>query len=311
MVILENDALHVEISPAVGGTVQTIVHKPSGLSVLGSVPWETSADPLPSGAAIDEPEWLTRYSGGWPLLFPNACDACTVNGVFHGFHGEASITPWESGMKDRQLHLHRTFRTIAADMTRIMALDGDVLTIRETMTYHGREPADVMWGHHPTFGSDLLAGPVEIDCAGGRVTVDSYVISPANPLVPGGEADWPVVAGRNGDFDLRHPVPGMSSLAYLHDLKVPWISITRRDKAIAARLSWDDTLFPTAWLWVELCGHQNQPWNGQTKLIGIEPNSTRPAYGLVKSVERGGTLLRLTPGQTISTEISLKVYVPA
>lgn len=309
--LLENDALRVEVNPNVGGTVTTVIHKGSGLSVLGSVPWPTTREPLPSGAAVDEPEWLTRYTGGWPLLFPNACDACTVNGVFHGFHGEASITPWQHEMKDGRLHLHRTFRTITADMTRVMTLEGDVLTIRETMTYHGRAPADVMWGHHPTFGSDLLAGPVEIDCAGGRVTVDSYVNSPANPLVPGGETDWPVVAGRTGDFDLRHPVPGMSSLAYLHDLKEPWITITRRDQAIAARLRWDERLFPTAWLWVELGGHQTQPWNGKTTLIGIEPNSTRPAYGLVKSVERGGKLLHLTPGQTISTEISLQVYVPA
>ena len=66
-----------------------------GLSVLGTVPWDPIDAPIDSLAARDEAEWLTRYTGGWPLLFPNGGDACTVDGVFHGFHGEASITPWD------------------------------------------------------------------------------------------------------------------------------------------------------------------------------------------------------------------------
>ena len=63
--------------------------------MLGKVPWDPVDAPIASLAARDEPEWLTRYTGGWPLLFPNGGDACTVDGVFHGFHGEASIAPWD------------------------------------------------------------------------------------------------------------------------------------------------------------------------------------------------------------------------
>ena len=94
--LIESDALTVRINPQVGGTITEVRHKPSGLSVLGRVPWAAVDAPLASLAARDEPEWLTRYTGGWPLLFPNAGDACTVDGVFHGFHGEASIAPWET-----------------------------------------------------------------------------------------------------------------------------------------------------------------------------------------------------------------------
>ena len=74
-----------------------------GLSVLGTVPWDVVEAPIESLAARDEPEWLTRYTGGWPLLFPNGGDACTVDGVFHGFHGEASIAPWHCRDNARRL----------------------------------------------------------------------------------------------------------------------------------------------------------------------------------------------------------------
>jgi hypothetical protein len=34
-------------------------------------------------------------------------------------------------------------------MRRELALDGDLLTIRETVRMLGGQPARVMWGHHP------------------------------------------------------------------------------------------------------------------------------------------------------------------
>lgn len=310
-ILLENGELRVTVTPDVGGTITSIMHRRSGLSVLGDVPWQPVARPLASAAAIDEPEWLTRYTGGWPMLFPNAGDSCTVEGVFHGFHGEASITPWQSELKQGRLHLRRIFETVPAEMRRVITLEGDAVSIAETLHFTGDHVMDVMWGQHPTFGSDLLAGPVEIECAGGLITVDADYDSPSNPLVPASQASWPMVKGKGGDFDLRHPVKGMAALAYLHHLKEPWIAIRRRDDAIAARLSWDDRLLPCAWLWFELCGTKAAPWNGQTSLIGIEPNTTVPAYGIATAKARGGDLLHLNPGAVLTATITLRVYVPS
>jgi len=70
--LLESGELAVTITPEVGGTITQIAVKRSGLKVLGSVPWPVTNAPIASGAARNEPEWLTRYSGGWPLLFPMA-----------------------------------------------------------------------------------------------------------------------------------------------------------------------------------------------------------------------------------------------
>ena len=66
-VTIESGSLMVTVNPAVGGTITSIKHRPAGLSVLGVVPWDPIEAPIASFAARDEFEWLTRYTGGWPL----------------------------------------------------------------------------------------------------------------------------------------------------------------------------------------------------------------------------------------------------
>jgi hypothetical protein len=82
------------------------------------------------------------------------------------------------------------------------------------------------------------------------------------------------------------------------------------DNAVAAALSWDAAHFPCAWVWTELGGTKEAPWNGCTRLIGIEPCTTMPAAGIVKTRSAGGKLLRLEPGATHSTGLRLHVCKP-
>ena len=74
---ITSEALGVTVNPRVGGTITQVTHLGSGLSVLGEVPWDPVDVPIAGLAARDEPEWLTRFTGGWPLLFPNGGDACS------------------------------------------------------------------------------------------------------------------------------------------------------------------------------------------------------------------------------------------
>jgi hypothetical protein len=260
--------------------------------------------------------WLTRYTGGWPLLFPNGGDACTFEGVFHGFHGEASISPWEAEPSGATIHLTRRFITVPVRMRREISVDGDLLTIRETAELEGNHPVTVMWGHHPTFGSDLLAGEFEIRTGARSVTVDEGYDPPTNPLRPGATGTWPKVQGKSQIVDLSQPLGGstdvqIAALAYLHDFDSPWISIRRLDNAVAATLSWDASIFPNLWLWLELGGTSDAPWLGRARLIGLEPSTTRLAYGLAEASQRDAGLLTLQPGFAVSAVIRLHVCIPA
>lgn len=302
--------LLVTVNPRVGGTITSIVHRASGLEVLGNVPWPVIDTPVESGAARDEPEWLTRYTGGWPLLFPNGGDACVVDGIFHGFHGEASITSWTSGLTDNVLVLTRRFDTVPVEMRREITLAGDALILKERLRMLGDHPVEVMWGHHPTLGSDLLSGPVEITTSARKVTVDATYDPATNPLHPGAHGAWPMIAGKDGPVDLRRPAGPLASLVYLHDFDEAWIAVRRLDDAIAIVLSWDAARFPCAWLWSELEGNPDPPWNSHTRLIGIEPNTTWPASGIEKAKAAGGTLLRLDPGAELDATLRFHVFKP-
>jgi hypothetical protein len=315
-VVVESGALRATVRPRVGGTITEIRHKGTGLSVLGSVPWRAVEAPLESGAAPDERAWLTRYNGGWPLLFPNGGDACTVDGVFHGFHGEASISPWDAALHGNTIRLERRMTTVPVHMTRIISVDGDVVRVQERAVNESAALVVVMWGHHPTFGSDLLAGDFEITTGARGVTIDGGYDPPANPLRPGATGRWPVVPGKHGDVDLRQPMSAatdgrMASLAYLDDFESPWIALRRLDDAIAILLSWDGAIFPTAWLWLELAGTPDAPWQGRTRLVGLEPNTSPLAYGLAEARRRGVRLLTLAPAKPIEAEVRLQVFKPA
>jgi len=310
LVSIASGQLKVTVNPQVGGTITSVVHVTTGLSVLGEVPWTAAETPIANFAARDETQWLSRYSGGWPLLFPNGGDACTVEGLFHGFHGEASISPWTYRASPASLSLQRRFFTVPAEMERELSVEGEWLVIREWVRMTGERPVEVMWGHHPTFGSDLLAGPVEITSGGRKVTVDDGFDPAANPLQPGAKGDWPVVAGKRKPFDLRYPSGRISALAYVSDFDRAWIAMRRLDNAIAISLSWDAGCFPCAWLWFELAGTAEAPWFGRGNLIGLEPNTTAPAVGLAKAKARGGNLLRLQPGERLETTLRLRVFKP-
>lgn len=305
------DQLAVAVNPRVGGTITAISHLGLGLSVLGTVPWDAVDMPIAGLAPPTEAEWLTRYTGGWPLLFPNGGDACTFEGTFHGFHGEASIAPWRAQIGTDTIELSRRFFTVPVEMHRTITVRGDLLVIRERVRMNGPRPIEVMWGHHPTFGSDLLAGPVEITTSGKAASVEAVYDPPANPLMPGAAGEWPIVPGKTGPFDLSRPAGPIAASAYLAGFEgQAWIAMRRLDDAIGIALSWDGNAFPCAWLWYELGGTPEAPWHGRGNVIGLEPNTTMPALGLAEAKCRGGSLLRLEPGVEMATELRLHVFKP-
>jgi hypothetical protein len=316
VVELENEFLRITVNPVVGGTITAIEHRELGKSVLGTVPWPTESTPLDPAAVTDERLWLTRYTGGWPILFPNGGNACTFRGAFHGFHGEASITSWDMQSGDNRLILRRRFSTVPVQMERTIVLDGDVLAIRETASVTGADPATVMWGHHPSFGSDLLEGPIEIQSSARGFLADEQYDPATNPIRPGGKGRWPMLPAKSaGRFDFSRPREPLSAMTCLADFPPAvtggaWVTIRRLDNTVGVALSWDETVFPCAWLWFELGGLAEEPWNGKTRLIGVEPNTTWPANGLAEADERGGNLLTLVPGKAITSSVRLQVFKP-
>jgi len=298
---LYNGTLRATVTPGMGGTITALRHLPSGADLLARSPWETTSAPLPF--APDEAAWLTRFQGGWPVMFPNAGDACMDGAARHGFHGEGSVAPWDAQEVAGGLTLSRRFDPLPVTMTRALALDGPRLTVRESVTAHGA--CTLAWGQHVTLGGDLLAGTVTLQTSAARIMACAAYAPPASPLIPGASGAWPLLPGRTGAVDLSRPPEGAAFLACLMDLgPAPWASLVRSD-GLTVRLDWTADPWPLAWLWVETGGTTTPPWNGRARMIGIEPCTTWPATGLVAARAAGGPVLTLAAGETRHATITL------
>ena len=309
-VVLEGGALRVVVDPLIGGIVLSIAHTGLGAEVMGRTPWDAVRVPYVSASPEDELGWLTRYAGGWPLLFPNGGAGCIFEDVQHGFHGEASLAPWQVETSDAALRLSRRFFTVPVTMERTLAIEDDVLVLDETVRMEGVRPRRVMWTHHPTFGADMLADEIVIETSAGTVTADEGYDPPANPMQPGATGAWPTLPGKAGPYDVSRPRAPAASVAYLSDFDRAWVALRRLDGRVGAALSWDSALFPCAWLWFELAGLDAAPWHRRAHLIGVEPSTSWPATGLADIDRRGGPLLTLKPGDVVRTTLRLHVFRP-
>jgi galactose mutarotase-like enzyme len=309
LITLRSSVLAVAVTPGKGGDIVSIRHLPTGREVLWQTPWGGR----PGGYTLPESDageaWLLGYTGGWQLLVPNGGTACVHDGVRQVFHGEAALAPWQWAERDGALDLRLAFFTLPLVMTRRLALDGDLLTIEETLTNDSRLPIELVWGHHPGFGGALLDGPARLTCGARRVVVDDHADERGNALLPGTTSDWPMALDEHGhEIDLRAPLDGRHGMAYLQDFTEGWAGLTRTDGSIGIALSWDAALFPTAWLWQELGGSTTPPWFGRARVVGIEPCTSWPGHGLAAIAASTGTQLRLAPGETRATTLRLHVF---
>src|SRR5579864_4301562 len=92
MLRLVSRHLVIEMNPAHGAEVHSLIDRTMGKQLLWRAPWEAEA---PRSGSLSVEVWTNQYRGGWQECFPNAGNACTVDARYHGFHGEASNSPWE------------------------------------------------------------------------------------------------------------------------------------------------------------------------------------------------------------------------
>ena len=79
---------------------------------------------------------------------------------------------WESEFGDAWLRGHLACFGLPLRIERHVTLDGPVVTVADEVTNSGPDPVTFIWGHHPGFGADLLAGGATIDISGRRVRAD-------------------------------------------------------------------------------------------------------------------------------------------
>lgn len=297
----------VVLDPDRGGELQSFTAGDSA-NLLFYADWRSplSADDGPVYGST-ELDWLSRYQGGWQVLFPNAGAEGVVAGVPVAFHGETSLAPLELVSADETSCTLRAAARLPLELVRTvrMAPDRAAVLLEETVTNGGSRQVPFLWGHHPTFPAP--AGS-RIDLAGASVEVEPATAGPLG--AEGGE--WPVVLDASGaptDLSIV-PAEEQVRLIYLHDLRESWVALRPPadpdDGVPGVALGWDGDTFPALWIWLQN-GDPGFPWYGRSRMIGLEPQRSWPFDGLAGAIDRGQELV-LAPGESRSSWVTLAAF---
>jgi hypothetical protein len=315
---LRNAEMEVTLLPDKGSEIYAVRSLRHDVDLLWKSPWGLRHPPVPScSGAESQSVWLDYYAGGWQELFPNGGNACTVGGVPHTFHGEASIVPWRheithghDGASELQLDVRLARTPFHIEKRVWLDPDRPVLNLWERVTNQGTTPQPFMWGHHPAFGAPFLDGTCRLDIPaatylanegqGERSTVTGGARSswPRAPRPGGGETDLSRIPGLDA---------GIATMGYVLDLTEGWYALSNPGMGLGVALTWPTSVFPCLWLWQELGGSQGYPWHGAVYVMGVEPHSSWPGSGLATAIERG-TARTLGPGESIEATLATILF---
>jgi galactose mutarotase-like enzyme len=315
-VTLENERLRVLVVADKGADLLEFLYKPLDLELL----WHSyhglrRAVPDRASSPLAEGPFREQFAGGWYEMLPNGPEPAVHRGAAFGFHGEATLLPWDYRIAvDDPERIVVVFSVrlvrmpIYVEKTLTLERGSSTLIIDERLTCEAGHPIEVLWGQHPTFGWPFIE-------AGCRVFLPRCVARVAaqlpngHRLQPEQEASWPHLVGADGSLVDVSLIPGPDVRSHdfvrLDDLADGWYAIVNPHKDVGFALRWDRALFPTLGFWQVFRGGPDYPWYGQPYLIALEPACDLPSLARAAA---HGTAIRLEPGAELTTRFEATVF---
>lgn len=300
IVHLTSDQLEVDVVPGKGGDVTSVRWRPLGVDVL----WRTRWGLRPRGehTTIGSSEALLSqaYPGGWQTVFPNAGSPSMEHGVEWGMHGEAWLASYDWAVDDgvspgaAAVELRTDLVRSPFSLVKRITVDGPSVTVTETATNDGAEPVEVTWSQHPAFGAPLVGPSTRVETAARTVWLD--------PTTP---SEWPLLP--DGADLSRVPAPGagISRLAFLADFAEGRAGIVNDELGLRADLTWDTSLMPHAWYWLEAGGRAGFPWYSGAYVLALEPATSWPDSGVSGVRATTATQVAIAPGESRTATVTL------
>jgi hypothetical protein len=219
----------------------------------------------------------------------------------HGLplHGEAASAEWsvvstEEDKDSASLALQVAVPSCDLNIRRKITLQANAFTaaIEETVINRSDAEIGLQWVQHAAFGEPFYTradSSLFIPVARARTWPLGY--EGREFLPKDTEFTWPAVQTANGEpIDLTVPFQE-DGTGFLASLLIPaertngYIAIHNRRHALAAGYSFDNTRFPWIALWEENCARSYAPWNGTTRVRGVEFGTSPMPLGLEQARE--------------------------
>ncbi|NQW18455.1 MAG: DUF4432 family protein [Chloroflexi bacterium] len=317
-VILENELVRVMVLADKGADVYSFVHKASDTDFLWRSPWGVR-DPgkFLSTTGSAESVWLDVYEGGWQTVVPHGGYPSNVTGADLGLHAELSTMPWDAQIVEDTLDRvavkfwARGARTpFSAEKTLILEAGSATLTVNESVTNEGEEPARCVWLEHIAIGEPFLSEACRLDVPASKIMNHGTLVEENSLLKPGFEGTWPYSDGVDGtliDFRTFPPKDVRAvDMAYMSEQDEGWYAVTNESSNVGFALRYPTDVFKYLWYWRSF-GGLGYPWYGRTYNVGLEPCSSIDNGGMSAALEND-TAMRFAAGETVSATIRATAF---
>jgi hypothetical protein len=281
---LENNVLQIDVAPAVGGRVVSVLYKPQSYQFL----WRNSRLRLrrcEPGSPYDP-----NFFGGIDELVPGDMPE-EINSLPNPDHGELWTAALDYGIEDCELVLRGQLPICGLRYERRLYLRPDTpyLDIDYRLSNPTPERRVFLWKLHAAL---QIAPGDRIICPARSARVVDPRWSHWRTSEP---FAWPTVEGMRAD--VAPPVDGTTDFLYLYDLQVGSMAWVSRDGALTFAYRFDQQVFPYAWYFASYGG-----MNGHYTAV-LEPCTSMPIS--VKEAARLGQCSALAPGQVLQTRVTL------
>lgn len=304
---LSTEAIQVDIVPALGGTITSLLRRSDEAELLWAAPWglrHLGSPSLPGNALA---LMYDTFPGGWFSMFPNAGDSAVLHGAEWGVHGEARLTWMEWSFTGSSVRLEGRLIRSPFLFAKTISVHGHELTIRETVTNLGGERIETVWASQLMLGGALIGPDTIVDAAASTVHPDPMISRGADyhDIMP-----WPRSYATDSVINLRAlPAPGAGDtrMAYLTDFSRASMSVTRPGRNLGLDLSWDLDSWPHTWYAMEAGGSTGFPWFANAYYLALTAASSWPGHGVHDVRRVSDTALWIEPGQARTTSITATV----
>ena len=283
-VSLASGDLDAVVAPEQGCEMRSLRFR--GSELLFQAPWTPARVPAPPASAAD---WEACWRGGWQVLLPNSGEPCTVGGRRHGFHGDASIAPWDVLRAGAAEVLAAWTDVDGLVAERSVELGPTGVRVRTEVVNSSAVPQAIVPTEHLVLGGPLAGEDAVIELAGGTVAPQTWDGRPDGPAAP-----WP--AG----FDRLAGRP-FSRFGVVRDLAERRAVVRGGGRTVTLGFT-----HPHLWLWQEGGGATSAPWDGKTACLAIEPSYCPSADGLAAALARGEAIV-LEPGASTVTHLEVEI----
>lgn len=294
---IESDAVRVEIDPAYGARVLSLVDRRSGRDWLAKGPQSTQTG--------EDAVYLSDEAVGWDECFPTVSPwdaSATALGRPLRDHGDLWGRPW--AVDAHAADSLTTSRAAGAfQFSRRLSLRGAALTADYAVANTGADALPFMWALHGLLAV-TPADRIELD--GVESVAASYIAQDGTTLVAP-RLPWPGPGGDIGGAPLdtvRGPEARFAAKLYASDIPAARAAVGGSNGWLD--LAWDDTALRHLGLWLNYGGW---PAPGEVHHLALEP-TTAPVDHLGQALA-GGSAMILAPGTTSRWRVTMTLRPPA